>query len=78
MKPNGLDIWWVELIVDNRVEASVWKLTTTLSVENLLNSWLHIALQVSWYLIYKRLYNNCSMNMTGIPNNQIWVDLFQT
>jgi hypothetical protein len=46
VKPNGLDIWWAELNVGNHVEASVWKLTTRLStlVENLLNSWLHIAL----------------------------------
>jgi hypothetical protein len=46
VKPNGLDIWWGELKVDDCVEASVWELTTSLSmsVENLLNSWLHIAL----------------------------------
>ena len=45
MKPNDLDIWWAELNVADRVEASVRKLTTRLStsVENLLNSCLHVA-----------------------------------
>ena len=52
VKPNNFDIWWAELNVGDHVEASVWKLTTRLStsVENLLNSLLHIALYVNWNL----------------------------
>ena len=37
VKPNDLDIWWAELNVADRVEASVRKLTRlSTSVENLL------------------------------------------
>ena len=38
VKPKDLDIWWAELNVADRVEASVRKLTTrfSTSVENLL------------------------------------------
>ena len=43
VKPNDLDVWWAELNVGDRVEASLWKLTTRLrsSVEKFLNNWLH-------------------------------------